>query len=622
MEVMDFLRKLDRVKRAGVNKWQASCPCSSAHSHNDKNRSLSVAYDESTGNILLYCHTGCSIDSICAAVGCDKKDLCADTEAGKRASFIAWYAGANGLRFAAEYSYCYGPFRDGLAKLRFYDAEGKKTFRWIREDANAKSGYKMTHDGCQHRLYICGRPGADTVFLVEGEKDADTLHNITGFTAASAEDGATKGEAGSKWREEYTRQLEGKTVYILWDNDDAGKRFAEIEAQQLTGHAAHVYRLDLREAWPQCPEKGDISDMAAAVGDAEAARLVKDLVSNAQELTQAAAQEAQPAATETAIDTAGNDIGQYITGGGMQEEIAAFVAASDIKTNFYQFDKLAGGLYPGLYVIGAISSLGKTTFVQQLADNVAAAGKPVLFFSLEMSRLEMASKSISRKTAQLDYANAISSLKIRTGTKARIIEQAIEAYTAAVGNRLQVIEGGFETTVESIKDYTRAYIEQHKGSRPVIIVDYLQVLQGAQKSTVRENIDYNVVELKRLARALDVPVIVISSINRGNYLMPVDFESFKESGGIEYTADVVLGLQLACLDENPVFQKEKAIMEKREAIKAAKAENPRMIKLVCLKNRYGRPDWTITYKYYPQYDYFVETNGYTEVNKDTLQGAE
>ena len=323
-----------------------------------------------------------------------------------------------------------------------------------------------------------------------------------------------------------------------------------------------------------------------------------------------------------AQETASNSIGQYIKGGRMQEEIAAFIAASDIKTNFYQFDKLAGGLYPGLYVIGAISSLGKTTFVQQLADNVAAAGKPVLFFSLEMSRLEMASKSISRKTAQLDYANAVSSLKIRRGVTSRIVEQATEAYTAAVGDNLQVIEGGFNTTVDSIADYARAYMDQHESSRPVIVVDYLQILQGAQKGTVRESIDYNVVELKRLARALDVPVIVISSINRGNYLMPVDFESFKESGGIEYTADVVLGLQLSCLDDNPVFQKEKAIMEKREAIKQAKAENPRMIKLVCLKNRYGRPDWTITYKYYPQYDYFVETNGYTEVNKDTLKGAE
>ena len=623
MDVMTVLGKLDRVKRAGVNKWQASCPCSSAHSHNDKNRSLSVAYDESTGNILLYCHTGCSIDNICAALGCDKKDLCADTEARKRASFINWIAGANGLRFAAEYSYCYGPYRDGLAKVRFYNAEGKKTFRWIKADANTKSGYKMTHDGCPHRLYVCGRPGADTVFLVEGEKDADTLHNITGFTAVSAENGAKKGEdAGGKWLEEYNRQLEGKTVYILWDNDDVGKRFAEIEAQQLTGRAAHVYSLNLLEAWPECPEGGDISDMAAAVGDAEAARHVKDLVSNAQELTQAAAQKTAQETQPAAIDTASNGISQYIKGGTMQEEIKAFIAASDTKTGFYMFDKLAGGLYPGLYVVGAISSLGKTTFVQQLADNVAVSGKPVLFFSLEMSRLEMASKSISRKTAQLDYANAVSSLKIRQGVTSRNVQDAIEAYTDGIKDNLQVIEGGFDTTVESIGEYARAYIEQHKGSRPVIIVDYLQILQGTQKGTVREAIDYNVVELKRLARALDVPVIVISSINRGNYLMPVDFESFKESGGIEYTADVVLGLQLACLDENPVFQKEKAIMEKREAIKKAKADNPRIIKLVCLKNRYGRPDWTITYKYYPQYDYFVETKGFTEVNKDTLQGAE
>ena len=178
---------------------------------------------------------------------------------------------------------------------------------------------------------------------------------------------------------------------------------------------------------------------------------------------------------------------------------------------------------------------------------------------------------------------------------------------------MQIIEGGFDTTVDSITDYTRAFIEQHENRKPVVIVDYLQIIQGKQKGTVREAIDYNVVELKRLSRALDVPVIVISSINRGNYLLPIDFESFKESGGIEYTADVVLGMQLACLDDDPIFQKEKDIMAKREAIKAAKAANPRKIRLVCLKNRYGRPDWTITYQYYPQFDYFREEGGYTEV---------
>ena len=319
-----------------------------------------------------------------------------------------------------------------------------------------------------------------------------------------------------------------------------------------------------------------------------------------------------------ALETAENGMGVYLAGK-MQEEIKAFIAASNTKTGFYQFDKLAGGLYPGLYVLGAISSLGKTTFVQQIADNVAAAGKPVLFFSLEMSRLEMASKSISRLTARIDFANAVSSLKIRAGVTSRNVEEAIESYQAAVGDRMQIIEGGFDTTVDSITEYTRAYIEQHEGQKPLVIVDYLQILQGTQKGAIRENVDYNVVELKRLARALDVPVIVISSINRGNYLYPIDFESFKESGGIEYTADVVLGMQLACLDDNPIFAKAKDIMAKREAVKAAKAENPRKIRLVCLKNRYGRPDWTITYQYYPQFDYFKETDGYTDVNPDTLQ---
>lgn len=288
----------------------------------------------------------------------------------------------------------------------------------------------------------------------------------------------------------------------------------------------------------------------------------------------------------------------------MAQEISEFSRASETKTGFSRFDQLAGGIFPGLYVVAAISSLGKTTFIHQMADQMAAAGKHVLFFSLEMSRLEMVSKSISRKMAQIDYSNALTSLKIRRGTTSNLMERATKEYAEAVGDRLNVIEGGFDTTVSLIGEYTQRYIKKNN-TRPVVIVDYLQIIQGAQKNTLREATDFNVVELKRMTRALDVPVIVISSVNRGNYLLPVDFESIKESGGIEYTADVVLGLQLACLDE-PLFDKEKQIKEKRERVKAAKGENPREVKLVCLKNRYGSPDWAIEYKYYPQYDLFEE----------------
>lgn len=299
----------------------------------------------------------------------------------------------------------------------------------------------------------------------------------------------------------------------------------------------------------------------------------------------------------------------------IKDEIAVFAAASEIKTGFTRFDQLAGGLFPALYVIGAISSLGKTTFIHQMADQLAAAGKHVLFFSLEMSRLELATKSIARRTAIMDFDNAMTSLKIRRGYRSNILVQAAAEYCKAVEDRMNIIEGGFETTVQYIREYATQYAEKNN-TKPVIIVDYLQILQGAQKGTLREAVDFNVVELKRLSRDLNTPVIVISSVNRSNYLMPVDFESFKESGGIEYTADVVLGMQLACLDE-AVFNDEKKLKEKRERVKTAKAADPREVKLVCLKNRYGGPDWTIDYKYYPRYDLFEEQNGFTVVSEKT-----
>ena len=98
---------------------------------------------------------------------------------------------------------------------------------------------------------------------------------------------------------------------------------------------------------------------------------------------------------------------------------------------------------------------------------------------------------------------------------------------------------------------------------------------------------------------------VISALNRSNYLAPVDFESFKESGGIEYTADVVLGLQLEVLNDE-LFTKSNKLIEQRKKVKEAKNETPRRIELVCLKNRYGQSSYGCTFEYYPACDLFVE----------------
>lgn len=283
MTIDEFLALLDGVKQLGPYKWTAHCPCTAKHKHGDANSSLSITLDPASGKILVYCHTGCAFEEICAELKIKPGDLSPDPiGVDKRSDYLNWYASQNGLTLQSIYSYDYGEYSDGLAKVRFRKADGRKDFRWIRSDPNSKSGYKMTHDGCRHRLYFAGDPTASIVCVVEGEKDADRLHRLSGYTAVSAENGASISQGG-KWRDEYTKQLEGKSVYILGDNDEVGRRFAEIEAHALHGHAAHVFMLDLASAWTDCPEKGDISDAADALGDDAVKKILSALMENVTE---------------------------------------------------------------------------------------------------------------------------------------------------------------------------------------------------------------------------------------------------------------------------------------------------------------------------------------------------
>ena len=288
----------------------------------------------------------------------------------------------------------------------------------------------------------------------------------------------------------------------------------------------------------------------------------------------------------------------------MAGEIERFKQGATRRTGFNNLDTQAGGVYPGLYVLGAISSLGKTTFIHQMADQMAARGEDVLYFSLEQSRLEMVSKSLSRLTAQKDVKKAVSSLAIRGGNLTPAVLDAADLYANMVGERISVVEGNFNCTVAFISDYVSRYMAT-TGTKPIVIIDYLQILQGEPRMSTKEVVDTNVTELKRLSRSKDIPVFLISSLNRTNYMTPVDFESFKESGGIEYTADVIWGLQLTVLND-PIFDKEGQVKKKRETIREAKAANPREVELVCLKNRYGISSYKVSFTYYPQFDLFKE----------------
>ena len=289
-------------------------------------------------------------------------------------------------------------------------------------------------------------------------------------------------------------------------------------------------------------------------------------------------------------------------GATLDRDLTRFQQYKDRKTGFSNIDAKMR-LYPGLYVLGAISSLGKTTFCGQMADQLAGTGEHVLYFTLEQTTLELVSKALSRLMFKTDSRSALSSMDIRRGIKSEALRIAREMYAAQSKHEF-IVECGFDTNVENITETVRSYIETTK-VKPIVILDYLQILAPMNNNqTTKDVVDYNVRALKKLQTENDLVVIVISSLNRQNYLTPIDFSSFKESGGIEYTCDVMWGLQLNIMN-NELFDKEAKLKAKREAVKEAKIANPRDIELVCLKNRYGVSSYSCRFKYYARYDYFL-----------------
>lgn len=293
----------------------------------------------------------------------------------------------------------------------------------------------------------------------------------------------------------------------------------------------------------------------------------------------------------------------------MREDMKQFQEAK--RTGFQNFDESSGGLIAGLYILAAPSSIGKTTFALQMADQLAEGGHDVIYFSLEQSRLELVSKSIARFCDRIEEGSDITSLAIRKGLSSPTVRQAISDYKEKVADRVSIVEGNFNCTTAYMADFIRRY---HRNNRthPVVIIDYLQLLQPVEdrRQTTKEIVDTTVTTLKRLSREMNLTIIAISSINRSNYLTPIDFESLKESGSIEYTADVVWGMQYVIIHDD-LFDAREHTKKKRDMLEDAKESNPRLIEIVCLKNRYGR-DYQRLFEYYPANDFFKEIDGKAE----------
>jgi replicative DNA helicase len=300
-------------------------------------------------------------------------------------------------------------------------------------------------------------------------------------------------------------------------------------------------------------------------------------------------------------------------------------------TGFKSLDEqLGGGLLNGnLYALGSMSSLGKTTLALNIAHNIANGGKNVLFFSLEMRKDDLVLKGLCRLHNQEIYNKnkaEIANSKQQTWDdidgllSARDIMKDWEGHENKLSGTLKayenqtkhlyIVEGFCNIGTKEIRDTINRCNKYTENKPSVVIIDYLQYLtpfDTRYSYSERQNIDTNIAELKRMAVIFNIPIIVLSSFNRTNYMTEVSFESFKDSGKIEYTSDILMGLQLK-IPEREGWDRKTTEDEKKRATAEAKKKFPREIELVILKNRMYQTYITIGFNYFTRWDFFVDTD--------------
>lgn len=406
-----------------------------------------------------------------------------------------------------------------------------------------------------------------TVFIVEGQFDALSIMQESGVGAVAISTSQTRLIVKTLQKFKEQDPTINPTIIISMDNDRAGQK------------ANRALQRDLEAKGFTCyvnPVNGDYKDANEF--------LVKDREGFRQKL-------------QHVINQPDNWLDKYYADIKQRHDYP-----DNIPTGFTNLDdELSGGLQPKLYVLGAVSSLGKTTFALNIADNLAKQGRHVFFFSMESSKREVTDKLLSRASC-LSNGHKWTQLQVSRGAWLNNAEDKEEFDSLFKAfSRYQRFLHIYDNRVKAsqIKDLVNSWLDNHPDEKkPLVVVDYLQILQAEKDNvTDKAKVTDSVSALSELTKQAEVPVLVISSLNRASYWQDVSFESFKESGEIEYSADVMLGLEFAHREEYITVEKNGHVEVNKEKFDQRKQEVPRRVEMVILKNRTGKTGGHIFFKY-------------------------
>ncbi|MDR1435130.1 MAG: replicative DNA helicase [Puniceicoccales bacterium] len=209
-----------------------------------------------------------------------------------------------------------------------------------------------------------------------------------------------------------------------------------------------------------------------------------------------------------------------------------------ILSGFIDLDKLTYGFHPGeMIVIAARPSMGKTSFALNIAENTTASKKqpiPTLFFSLEMSAEQLALRMLCSRTG-------VDMVKLRNGFYEGLDHKKLSSIATELKKIPLWIDESGSLSINEMRAKARRMCHQHRIG--LIIVDYLQLLASREFKISREQ---QIAEISRgiktMAKELNLPVIVLSQLNRASDAEKRQprLSDLRDSGSIEQDADLVL----------------------------------------------------------------------------------
>ena len=492
MTLEELLGLLEGVRHHG-NYDTARCPVTEAHSHGDRNPSLSIRVNDN-GWIQLKCHANCAEESILGALKLENSDLLTTGINFGKPLKTWYYRDEEGTPLFQTLRYPPKRFR-----ARHYDPE--------HPDAD-KEGWVWGLRDARRVLYnlpevLAAIEKGEDVYVVEGEKDADTLSERWKVTATCNPGGA------GKWRREYTDSLQGAKVIVVIDRDGPGKRHGEQVVTSLQGKAESIEVLQPKVGFK------DISEHIEAGHSNEE-----------MEHYRIRSRRGVLSARE-AVDLLEEEMAHQLS------DIPAFVLTSEVPVVF----RLGR-----TYAIGAYTGHGKTSFGLPGFRNLCEQGHRCGYFTLEMPTRDLINKLIAHKGLPL--------LKTENPLGMTASEQLVyrDAKEEIKGWDADLI---FESKLKAQRIREITELREYE----VIFVDHIHKLSwGNDRRTFEEEVQ----NLNSIALDLNVLVILFCQLRKYDEQQSRDaprptLQSFRETSTIAEEASMALGIWRQTTDQGTQF---------------------------------------------------------------------